>query len=172
MPDDVRYDAVDIKSVIAKGYDVRVTPTLMVFVDNQLKHTASGLLRGDRLQAILARWGFSNRNEDDQPNDADLSDDLNPWSNPRRWERGPIRDRIDDAKNRFAWWLLAKWLGFAAGGVAFLVPWVVITHRALRKLRNSEATEVPPAKPRTRRRSVKLTTKSAKSRKRPAPRRS
>ncbi|MCC9654904.1 thioredoxin family protein [Rhodopirellula halodulae] len=84
MPDDVRYESVDIENVIAKGYNVSVTPTLMVFVDNQLKHTASGLLRSDRLQAFLARWGFSNRNEEDQPDDADLSDDLNPWSNPRR----------------------------------------------------------------------------------------
>ena len=63
---------------------------------------------------------------------------MNPWSNPRRWERGPIRDRIDDAKTRFAWWLLAKWLGFAAGGVAFVIPWLVITHRALRKLNNRD----------------------------------
>ncbi|MEM6469231.1 MAG: hypothetical protein AAF802_06645 [Planctomycetota bacterium] len=50
-----------------KGLRRPSTPTLMVLLDNQLKHTASGLLRDDRLQAFLARLGFSNRNEDDQP---------------------------------------------------------------------------------------------------------
>ncbi|MCC9644448.1 hypothetical protein LOC71_19425 [Rhodopirellula sp. JC740] len=130
MPDDVHYEAVGIKNATTNGDIIRSTPTLMVFVDNQLKHTASGLLRGDRLQAFHARWGFSYRNEDDQPNDADLSDDLNPWSNPRRWERGPVRDRIDDAKTRFAWWLLAKWLGFAGAGLMAIFPWLLITRRS------------------------------------------
>lgn len=129
MPNDVRYETVDIQSVNAKGYSVRVTPTLMVFVDGKLQNTSSGILRGDRLQAFLARWGFSNRNEGDQPNDADLSDDLNPWSNPRRWERGTIRDRIDDAKTRFAWWLLGKWFGYCSAAVAFVAARLLLIRK-------------------------------------------
>lgn len=152
MPEDVCYETVDIKSVNAKGYNVRVTPTLMVFVDGKLEHTSSGLLRGDRLRAFLDRWGLGNN--DDEPNDADLSDDLNPWSNPRRWERGPIRDRIDDAKTRFAWWLLGKWLGFAAGSIAVILPWLFLIVRALSKLRNAEVDRQPARKPRMRRRTT------------------
>ena len=130
---------------------IRVTATLMVFVDGKLEHTSRGLLRGDRLRAFLDRWGFGDHN-DDHPNDADLSDDLNPWSNPRRWERGPIRDRIDDAKTRFAWWLLGKWLGFAAGGAAILIPWLIFIYRALHKLRGSGGNVRPAKKTAPRRR--------------------
>ena len=56
----------------------------MVFVDGKLEDTSSGLPRGDRLRAFLDRWGFTD-------------DDFNPWSNPKRWNPGPIRDRIDNA---------------------------------------------------------------------------
>lgn len=153
MPDDVRYETVDIQSVNAKGYNARVTPTLMVFVDGKLQDTSSGLLRGDRLRAFLVRWGFSD--SDDRHVDADLSDDLNPWSNPRRWERGPIRDRIDDAKTRFAWWLLAKWLGFAGCGAALVCPWAFIIFRAIRKLRSPEGEGAPANVPPSRRPSPK-----------------
>ncbi|TWT69721.1 trypsin-like peptidase domain-containing protein [Crateriforma conspicua] len=142
MPDDVRYETVDIAAVNAKGYNVRTTPTLMIFVDGKLEHTESGLLRGDRLRAFLDRWGFTDN--DPQPDDADRTDDdFNPWINPRRWDRGPIRDRIDDAKDRFAWWLLGKWLGFAGGGAAVLFPWLFFIYRALRKLRSDNTTEEP-----------------------------
>lgn len=137
MPDDVRYETVDIKKAIASGYNVKTTPTLMVFVDGKLEDTSSGLLRGDSLRAFLDRWGFSD--SETQPDDADRTDDdLNPWSNPRRWERGPIRDRIDNAKDRFAWWLIGKWLGFAGGGMAIVFPWMLLIYRALRKLRKSD----------------------------------
>ena len=101
----------------------------IVFVDSQLKQTSRGLLRSNRLQALLDRWEFSNRNEEHQPDDADLFDDLNPKSNPRRRERGPIRDRIDDAKTRFAWWILATWLGVATGSVAIILPWLFLLRR-------------------------------------------
>jgi hypothetical protein len=131
MPDDVRYETIDIARVNAKGYNVRTTPTMMVFVDGKLEDTSSGLLRGDRLRAFLDRWGF--RESDDRQDDADLSDKLNPWSNPRRWEKGPVRDRIENAKDRFAWWLPAKWLGFAGDGAAIILLWLFVAHRALRK---------------------------------------
>ncbi|QDT10916.1 trypsin-like peptidase domain-containing protein [Planctomycetes bacterium K23_9] len=144
MPDDVRYETLDITKANAKGYNIRVTPTLMVFVDGNLEHTTSGLLRGDRLRAFLYRWGITDN--DTQPDDADF----NPWSNPRRWERGPIRDRIDNAKDRFAWWLLAKWLGFATGGVAVVFPWLFFIYRALRKLRVAETGRRVASKPRKR----------------------
>ena len=97
MPDDVRYETFDIEKVNEAGYKIRTTPTLMVFVDGKLEDTSSGLLRGDRLRAFLDRWGFTDN--DTQPDDADRTDDdFNPWSNPRRWNRGPIRDRIDERK--------------------------------------------------------------------------
>lgn len=87
----------------------------MVFVDGNLEHTTSGMLRGDRLRAFLGCWGFTDNEA--QPDDADRTDDdFDPWSNPRRWERCPIRDRIDNAKDRFAWWLLGKWVGFVGAG--------------------------------------------------------
>ncbi|SMP42396.1 hypothetical protein SAMN06265222_101775 [Neorhodopirellula lusitana] len=61
MPDDVRYETIDTAKANAKGYNIRTTPTLMVFVDGKLEHTPSGLLRGDRLNAFLNRWGFNYR---------------------------------------------------------------------------------------------------------------
>lgn len=155
MPNDVRYETVDIKKANASGYNIQTTPTLMVFVDGNLEHTSSGLLRGDRLRAFLNRWGFTDN--DSEPDDADLSDDdLNPWSNSRRWERGPIRDRIDDAKSRFAWWLLAKWFGFAGGGVAIVLPWLFVIYRTFAKLRKPDAEDAPGnrRKPSKSRRSV------------------
>ena len=126
IPNDVRYQTFDVEYVNSKGYDVQATPTLMVFVDRKLQEQRSGLLRGDGLHAFLNRWGF--RRDGDQPEgDQELhdDDDWNPWNNSRRWNRGPIRDRIDDAKAQFAWWLLGKWLGFAAGRVAIMIPWIV-----------------------------------------------
>jgi len=138
MPDDVRYETLDITKANAKGYNIRTTPTLMVFVDGNLEHTSSGLLRGDRLNAFLNRWGFNN--SDPQPEEVEpADDDYNPWSNNRRWNRGPIRDRVDNAKSQFAWWLLGKWLGFAAGGVAITLPWLIIIYRLLHKLRSTES---------------------------------
>ncbi|WP_404309706.1 thioredoxin family protein [Neorhodopirellula lusitana] len=151
MPDDVRYETLDIAKANAEGYNIRVTPTLMVFVDGNLEHTTSGLLRGDRLRAFLDRWGFTDNEA--QPDDTDLSDDLNPWSNPHRWDRGPVRDRIEDAKDRFAWWLLAKWLGFAGGGSVIALPWLFFIYRALRKVRSSENEKPPPKQPQSRQRS-------------------
>ena len=142
MPDDVRYETFEIEKVNEAGYKIRTTPTLMVFVDGKLEDTSSGLLRGDRLRAFLDRWGFTDN--ETQPDDADRSDDdLNPWSNPRRWNRGPIRDRIDDAKDRFAWWLVGKWLAFAGGGAAVLFPWLFFLYRALRKMRSSYSDGCP-----------------------------
>ncbi|SMP74930.1 hypothetical protein SAMN06265222_11884 [Neorhodopirellula lusitana] len=121
MPDDVRYETVDIARVNAKGHNIRMTPTLMVFVGGKLEHTSSGLLRGDRLQAFLDRSGVG------ESDDADLSDNLSPWSNPRRsyrdFERGPIRDR-------FAWWLLGKWLGFDGAGLMMILPWLLKARRS------------------------------------------
>ena len=169
MPSDVRYHTYDIDYVNGKGYDVRSTPTLMVFVDRKLQEQRSGLLRGDNLRAFLNRWGFR-RDGDEPERDQELhdDDDWNPWTNPRRWNRGPIRDRIDEAKTQFAWWLLGKWLGFAAGGLAFILPWLVIVHRALRKLRTSDTTECPANNPRSRR----LPKQSAKPRRTTRKRRS
>ncbi|TWU58508.1 hypothetical protein Poly51_12870 [Rubripirellula tenax] len=162
MPDDVRYETIDIAKANAKGYNIRTTPTLMVFVDGRLEHTSSGLLRGDRLTAFLDRWGFGSRDlhpEELEPAD----DDFNPWTNNRRWNRGPVRDRIDNAKDKFAWWLLGKWLGFAGGGVAIVFPWLFLIFRdlsrsfeifrALRKLRRSEGAGCPAKKSPSRRRS-------------------
>ncbi|TWU58503.1 hypothetical protein Poly51_12820 [Rubripirellula tenax] len=138
MPDDVRYETFDIEKVNEAGYKIRTTPTLMVFVDGKLEDTSSGLLRGDRLRAFLDRWGFTDN--ETQPDDADRTDDnFNPWSNPRRWNRGPIRDRIDEAKDRFARWLIGKWLGFAGSGAAVLFPWLFFIYRALRKLHSTDA---------------------------------
>ncbi|TWT76199.1 hypothetical protein CA13_66900 [Planctomycetes bacterium CA13] len=93
----------------ADAHNVRPTPTMMVFVDGKIEDTSSGLLRGDRSRAFLDRWGFTD--SETQPVDADpTDDDLNPWSNPKRWERGLIWDRIDNAKGRFAWWSIGKWI--------------------------------------------------------------
>ena len=159
MPNDVSYETVDIQTINAKGYNVRVTPTLMVFVDGKLQDASSGHLRGDRLRAFLDRWGFSNRDQEDQLNDADLSDDLNPWRNPRRWEKGPIRDRIAGANTRFAWWLLLKWLVFTAGGIAIVFPWLVIVRQILRKIVQCDG-EKRPKSSRTRRRPARSRPKS------------
>ncbi|WP_146462661.1 hypothetical protein [Rubripirellula tenax] len=63
-----------------------------------------------------------------------FDDDLNPWSNLKRWERRPIRDRIDNSKERFAWWVLAKWLIVAGCSVAISLPWLFVFYRSLRKL--------------------------------------
>lgn len=136
MPADVRYETVDIDRANAKGLDIRTTPTLLVFVDGKLESRSSGLLRGDALRSFLDRWGFGDHSED-HADDADpTDDDLNPWSNSRRWERGPIRDRIDDTKDRFAWWLLAKWFGFAGGGFAVVFPWLVLIWRTRKRFRD------------------------------------
>jgi hypothetical protein len=105
---------------------------MMVFVDGKLEDTSSGLLRGDRLRAFLDRWGFTN--SETQPDDADRTDDdLNPWSNPNRWERGPIRDHIDKAKSQFAWWLIGKWLCIVGVGAAIVLPWLFLIFRVLCK---------------------------------------
>ena len=161
IPDDVRYQTFDVEYVNSKGYDVRSTPTLMVFVDRKLQEQRSGLLRGDGLYAFLNRWGFR-RDGDEPEEDRELhdDDDWNPWSNPRRWNRGPIRDRIDDAKSQFAWWLLGKWLGFITAGLAVAFPWIVFVVRALRKLRIAKTEESPSARTSSRRRSPKRPTKN------------
>ncbi|MGB7327698.1 MAG: trypsin-like peptidase domain-containing protein [Rubripirellula sp.] len=165
IPDDVRYQTFDIEYVNEKGYQVDSTPTFMVFVDRKLQEQRSGLLRGDRLRAFLDRWGFND--SETEGDDADRTDDdFNPWNNPRRWNRGPIRDRIDNAKDRFAWWLVGKWLGFAGGGAAVLFPWLFFIYRALRKLRSSDGGGCPANKRPTRRRSSKRPRKpTAKRRK-------
>jgi len=136
MPDDVQYRTFDLEYVNDKGYDVKSTPTFMVFVDKNLQDQRSGLLRGDGLHAFLNPWGF--RHDGDEPEeDEELhDDDWNPWNNPRRWDRGPIRDRIDEAKTKFAWWLLEKWQGFTAAGFTIAFPWIVFIVRALRELRS------------------------------------
>ena len=145
----------------------------MVFVDGKLEETSSGLLRGDRLRAFLDRWGFTDN--DTQPDDADRTDDdFNPWSNPRRWDRGPIRDRIDDAKDRFAWWLLGKWLGFAGGGAAIVFPWLFFIYRALCKLRSDTETGCPANQGASRRRTPKRPAKprnTARKRRQKSPKR-
>ncbi|KAA1258366.1 hypothetical protein LF1_08850 [Rubripirellula obstinata] len=165
MPDDVRYETVDIEKANAKGYRVRTTPTLMVFVDGKLESQSAGLLRGDALRSFLDRWGFGK--DHTQPDtEAHDNDDFNPWTNPGRWERGPIRDRIDNAKDRFAWWLLGKWLGFAAGGVAIVFPWLFFIYRALRKLRSDDGGGCPANKARTRRRSPRGPRKSQQTNRR------
>ncbi|TWU48703.1 hypothetical protein Poly51_46040 [Rubripirellula tenax] len=157
IPNDVRYETIDIERVNAKGYEVRTTPTLMVFVDGKLQGTSSGLLRGDRLRAFLDRWGFGENQT--EPDETEPADDFNPWNNPRRWNRGPIRDRIDEAKSRFAWWLLGKWLGFGSGGIAVIFPWLFFIYRALRKLRSDGGEGCPANKPRSRRQPTKRTKK-------------
>jgi hypothetical protein len=143
----------------------------MVFVDRKLQEQQSGLLRGDNLQAFLNRWGFR-RDGDEPERDQELhdDDDWNPWTNPRRWNRGPIRDRIDDAKTQFAWWLLGKWLGFAAGGIAITLPWLLIIVRSLRKMRTAESTGCPANRPSTRRRRTKQPRPQKKRRKTANPR--
>jgi len=136
MPVDVRYETIDIAKANAKGYNIRLTPTLMVFVDGKLEHTSSGLLRGDRLTAFLDRWGFSK--DEPQPEEVEpADDDFNPWTNNRRWNRGPVRDRIDNAKSKFAWWLLGKWLGFAAGGAAIILGLLIIACKTWRTVRET-----------------------------------
>ena len=123
MPHDVQYEQVDASEMNARGYNVQTTPTLMVFVDGELQSTRAGLLRGDGLRSFLGRWGFNRDRPDPGDNDSQqIDDDQNPWTNPNRWRRGPIRDRIDNAKERFAWWLLGKWIGLAAAGVAVVAP--------------------------------------------------
>jgi hypothetical protein len=162
MPNDVRYETIDIAKANAKGYNIRTTPTLMVFVDGRLEHTTSGLLRGDRLTAFLDRWGFGNREphpEEVEPAD----DDFNPWKNDRRWNRGPVRDRIDNAKSKFAWWLLGKWLGFGAGGAAIILPWLIVIYRALRKMPSSNRDDCPANKPPSRQRLPKRNRPSRRS---------
>ncbi|MDA8744746.1 hypothetical protein N9N28_08955 [Rubripirellula amarantea] len=160
MPSDVRYETVDIQSVNAKDYNVRTTATLIVFVDGNLEDTSSGLLRGDRLRAFLDRWGFTDN--ETRPDDVDRTEDnFNPWSNPRRWNRGPIRDRIDNAKDRFAWWLIGKWLGFTGGGAAIVAPWLILIFRALRKLRSTDSLEKP--RQNRRRKSTRKTTKNSRN---------
>lgn len=138
IPDDVPYHTFDIEFVNSKGYRVESTPTLMVFVDRELQEQGSGLLRGDGLHAFLNRWGF--RRDGDRPeDDGELHDGWNPWNNPKRWNRGPIRDRIDEAKTQFAWWLLGKWFGFITAGLAIAFPWLFFIVKAIRKLRSSDA---------------------------------
>jgi hypothetical protein len=137
MPSDVQYHTYDIEYVNSKGYDVKSTPTFMVFVDRKLQDQQTGLLRGDGLRAFLNRWGF--RHDGDQPEeDEELHDDdnWNPWNNPRRWDRGPIRDRIDEAKTEFAWWLLGKWLGFGLGALAIFAPWVLVLAKFWKAVEN------------------------------------
>ena len=138
IPPGVKYQTVDVARVNAKGYNVRVTPTLMVFVDGELQSTSSGLLRGTALRTFLRRWGFidnpphpDNGNADTNPDDfRSHNDDPNPWTNPdARWRRGPIRDRIDNAKDRFAWWVLGRWAAYVGGFVGFLMPWVLLALR-------------------------------------------
>ena len=136
MPAGCNYQTVDIARVNAKGYNVQTTPTLMVFVDGELQAITAGLLRGDGLRTFLRRWGFGT----DPPPDGDAddgfnshdADDPNPWTNPGRWKRGPIRDRIDGAKDRFAWWALARWVGIGSGGMAVAIPWLVMAYRFVR----------------------------------------
>lgn len=114
----------------------------MVFVDDELQSTRSGLLRGDGLRTFLRRWGFDRDPPERGDDDSEThDDDHNPWSNPNRWQRRPIRDRIDNAKERFAWWLLSKWLGYGAGAFAVLTPWVVL----LQHVRRSGPPTHPPA---------------------------
>ncbi|MBB3210617.1 hypothetical protein FHS27_006465 [Rhodopirellula rubra] len=168
IPDDVRYQTFDIEYVNEKGYRVESTPTFMVFVDRKLQEQRSGLLRGDRLRAFLNRWGFGD--DDAEPDDSEPSDDFNPWTNKRRWERGQIRDRIDEAKDRFTWWLIGKWLGFAGGGAAIVFPWLFFIYRALRKLRSSDNDGCPANKPPSRRRSPKRPRKPTATRQRKAKR--
>ena len=158
MPPGVKYRTVDIARVNAKGYNVQTTPTLMVFVDGELQQTRAGPLRGDALRSFLRRWGFA----DDAPpddNDADLEshngDDRNPWTNPDgRWRRGPGlidrgRDRIDAAKDRFAWWVLGRWAAYAGGVIGFLTPWLLL---ALRLNANLRGDKIPAARRGPRRR--------------------
>ena len=150
MPPDVKYQTVDIQRVNAKGYNVQITPTLMVFVDGELQASSAGLLRGDGLRSFLKRWGFADElPPDDDGFQSHDDDDRNPWTNPNRWTRRPIRDRIDNAKDRFAWWLLGKWFGYCTAAVAFVVPWLVIIVRASRKLRSDDPEKLPP-RPRRR----------------------
>jgi hypothetical protein len=142
IPDDVHYHTFDVEYVNEKGYQVDSTPTLMVFVDRKLQEQRSGLLRGDGLNAFLNHWGF--RRDGDQPEeDEELhhDDDWNPWSNPKRWNHGPIRDRIDEAKTQFVWWLLGKWFGFITTGLTIAFPWLFFIVRAIRKLPSTETEE-------------------------------
>ncbi len=166
IPDDVRYHTFDVEYVNEKGYRVASTPTFMVFVDRKLQEQRSGLLRGDGLQAFLNRWGF--RRDGDHPGEEEQlrDDDWNPWDNPRRWDRGPIRDRIDDAGDRVAWWLLMKIAGYVTAGMIFLVPWLLWVLRlwyAVNSDRKSQA-ENPPsqreARPVSRRRAKTRSTNS------------
>ena len=169
IPEDIRYHTFDIEYVNEKGYDVRSTPTFMVFVDRKLQEQRSGLLRGDGLISFLNRWGF--RRDGDEHEEEELhDDDWNPWNNPRRWDRGPIRDRIDNAKTQFAWWLLGKWLGFGAGGLALLFPWLFLALRFYRKLRATDE-GCPANKPRSQsRRSPKRPKKPTARRRTPTKR--
>ena len=129
MPAGCNYQTVDITRVNAKGYNVQTTPTLMVFVDGELQATTAGLLRGDGLRTFLRRWGLTGDTPPDD-NDADLEfhngDDRNPWTNPRRSNRGPIRDRLDNAKDRFAWCVLGRWGVLVIGAIAVpLLPMII-----------------------------------------------
>jgi hypothetical protein len=89
-----------------------------------------------------------------RPSEKSRSDHLSAAVSLGVLNRGPIRDRIDEAKTKFAWWLLAKWLGFAGGGAAIVFPWLFFIYRALRKLRSSEGGSCPVIQSRrTKRRS-------------------
>ena len=137
MPAGCNYQTVDIARVNAKGYNVQTTPTLMVFVDGELQATTAGLLRGDGLRTFLRRWGFA----DEPPSDGDAddgfnthdADNQNPWTNPGRWKRGPIRDRIDGVRDRFAWWTFFRWSSYAAAGSAGLIPWIYFFAKSVRE---------------------------------------
>jgi hypothetical protein len=161
MPSDVPFRTVDIETVRSKGFDVKATPMLMVFVDGKLQAESTGLLRGDGLKAFLGRWGFDRDNDSPDDNGESLdSDDFNPWTNPRRWNKGPIRDRIDNAKTQFAWWLLGKWLGFGAGGLVLLFPWLILAMRFYRKMRETDKEYTANKQRSPSRRSRKNTKKS------------
>ena len=165
MPSDVRYETIDVKTMNARGYNVQTTPTLMVFVDDELQSTRSGLLRGDGLRTFLRRWGFDRDPPERGDDDSEThDDDHNPWSNPNRWQRRPIRDRIDNAKDRFAWWLLGKWFGYCSAAVAVTAPWIVLLRKWF--TRNPEQTRntgtgrrVSPKRPQTKSRRSKVTTR-------------
>ena len=143
-PPDVQYQTVDIERVNAKGYNVQTTPTLIMFVDGELQASSAGLLRGDGLRSFLKRWGFADEPppEDDDGFQSHNDDDRNPWTNPSRWQCGPIRDRIDNAKDRFAWWLLGRWFGYCTAAIAVVLPWFFLALRTLRQFRDPQT---PPA---------------------------
>ena len=64
----------------ARGYNIRTTPTLLVFVGCELQSNRVGIPRGKGLRSFLRRWGFHRDppHTGDQDNAESRGDNQNP----------------------------------------------------------------------------------------------